>query len=136
MVYFIQRITIVRTQPPQRDNVNEELQWFAGSLGLFNLRDKDRSAFRLFIELVKLARKGDVISSDELANRLGLTRGTVVHHLNKLREMGIIEHNNNRYELRVASLVALVDAIEKDFLQTTKQLRRVAHNLDTKLGLE
>jgi len=135
MAFFIQRITVVRSKPPQFQTVNDELQWFAGSLGLFNLRDKDRTSFRIFIELVKLARQNEVISRDELAQRLGLTRGTIVHHLNKLLEAGIITNNRNRYELRVSNLEALVDVIEEDFQKSIAQLRLVARNIDNKLGL-
>jgi predicted transcriptional regulator len=135
MTFVIQRITIVRTQKPEFDSINEKLQWFAGSLGLFNLRDKDRSCFRIFIELVKMARNHEVISSDELSQRLGLTRGTVVHHLNKLLEAGIIVSNRNRYELRVNSLVALVDMIEDDFVKSCAALREVAKEIDGQLRL-
>jgi predicted transcriptional regulator len=135
MAFIIQRITVVRTKKPEFDSINEKLQWFAGSLGLFNLRDKDRSCFRIFIELVKMARNNEVISSDELASRLGLTRGTVVHHLNKLLEAGIIVSNRNRYELRVNSLETLVDMIEEDFVNSCSILREVARDIDGQLRL-
>ena len=135
MPFIIQRITVVRTRKPEFDSINEKLQWFAGTLGLFNLRDKDRSCFRIFIELVKMGRQHEVISSDELANKLGLTRGTVVHHLNKLIEAGIIISSRNRYELRVESLNALVDMIEEDFKKTCAELRVVAKDLDNQLGM-
>jgi len=135
MTFILQRITVVRTRRPEFDSVNEKLQWFAGTLGLFNLRDKDRSCFRIFIELVKMGRQHEVISSDDLANRLGLTRGTVVHHLNKLIEAGIIVNTRNRYELRVDSLHSLVDMIEDDFKKTCDELRTVAEDIDSQLGL-
>ena len=136
MPFILQRITVVRTRKPKFDSINEKLQWFAGSLGLFNLRDKDRSCFRIFIELVKMGRQQEVISSDDLAHRLGLTRGTVVHHLNKLIEAGIIVNARNRYELRVGSLHALVDMIEEDFKKTCAELRIVAEDIDEQLGME
>ncbi|MFT4313429.1 MAG: HTH domain-containing protein [Candidatus Woesearchaeota archaeon] len=136
MAFIIQRITVVRTRKPEFHSINDELQWFAGSLGLFNLRDKDRTCFRVFIELIKKSRTQDLISSDELAERLHLTRGTVVHHLNKLLEFGLIINNRNRYELRVKNLEALVDMIQEDFTKTCDELRKVARNLDTQLSLQ
>ncbi len=136
MAFIIQRITVVRTKKPEFQTINDELQWFAGSLGLFNLRDKDRTCFRIFIELIKQSRTSEVISSDELAQRLHLTRGTVVHHLNKLLETGLIINNRNRYELRVTSLQALVDMIQEDFTKTCSQLKEVAKSLDEKLRLQ
>lgn len=134
MGIIIQRITIVRSKLPD-DDINQQLQWLANSLGLFNLRDKDRSCFRLFIELVKLSRREDVVSSDELAARLGLSRGTVVHHLNKLLETGLIINNRNRYELRVSTLEQLIDIVQQDYLKVFSDMKRVAKDLDNKLGL-
>ncbi|MFT4312661.1 MAG: winged helix-turn-helix transcriptional regulator [Candidatus Woesearchaeota archaeon] len=135
MSLIIQRITIVRTKRPDFHTINDQLQWLAGSLGMFNLRDKDKSQFRLFIELVKLSKSQDVISSDELALRCGLSRGTVVHHLNKLLESGLIISNKNRYELRVNTLYALIEEIEKDYLKVFKEMKHVAKDLDDRLGL-
>ena len=135
MAFIIQRITVVRTKKPQFNTINDELQWLAGSLGLFNLRDKDKTCFRIFIELIKQSKESDLVSSDELASRLQLTRGTVVHHLNKLLEAGLIINNRNRYELRVSSLEVLVDMIQADFEKTCNELRQVAQNLDRQLHL-
>ena len=136
MAIHIQKITIIRTRSPPPTNVNDELQWLGGSLGLFNLRDRDRSCFRIFIELVKTGQQENMISSDDLAARLNLTRGTVVHHLNKLLEAGIIINNRNRYELRVGSLRALIRELENDMKKTYEELYLVAEQLDQKLGLK
>jgi predicted transcriptional regulator len=102
---------------------------------LFNLRDKDKSCFRVFIELVKSAKKGIPLSSDELADRLGLSRGTVVHHLNKLLDSGIIVQAHRGYILRVDSLRALIDEVEKDLRRTCDDLRTMAEEIDESLGL-
>ena len=55
MAFIHQRITIVKIRKPVTTDVNEELQFLGNSLGLFNLRDKDKSCFRVFIELLKAA---------------------------------------------------------------------------------
>ena len=131
-----QRITIVKIRKPKAKVVNEDLQWFCSSLGLFSLRDKNSSCFRIFIELLKAARHERPISSDEIAARLGLTRGTVVHHLNKLISSGLIIAEANSYVLRVSSLEELVELVKKDTLDVFEQLRSVAQELDDELGLE
>lgn len=123
------RITIVKLSKPQQ-SLNEELQWFGNSLDLFNIRDKDRSCFRIFIELLKTTKKGIPISSDTLAQRLNLSRGTVVHHLNKLIESGIVIILKNKYILRGNNLQELVEEIEADATRTLKELRRVAKEID------
>ena len=67
MVYIRQKITIVSIKKPSQRNINQELQWLGSSLGLFNMRDKDKSCFRVFIELLKSAKSGHPLSSDEIA---------------------------------------------------------------------
>ncbi len=135
MAYIRQRITIINIRKPDAVNINSELQWLASSLGLINLRDKDKSCFRIFIELLKSSKEKHELSSDELAFSLGLSRGTVVHHLNKLMESGLVVNEHNRYVLRVATLHALVDEIERDFKRACEELRDAAEEMDRKLGL-
>jgi predicted transcriptional regulator len=135
MIRFHQRITIINVRRPSSRNINRELQWFGTSLGLFNLRDKDKSCFRVFIELLKAAKGKKALSSDELAYRLGLSRGTIVHHLNKLMEAGIVTYYKNRYMLRVDNLEDLIDEVERDIKRTCETLREVAKEIDDTLGL-
>lgn len=130
---FFQRITIVKISKPRKKEINEELQWFGNSLGLFSLRDKDKSCFRIFIELLKAARAGILLSSDELAARTGLSRGTVVHHLNRLMEGGIIISKANKYMLRVDNLGALIDELQDDIKKTVRDLREIAGEIDKNL---
>lgn len=131
---FRQKITIITIGKPGHKNINYELQWIASSLGLFNLRDKDRSMFRIFIELLKSAKSNKPLSSDEIAFRLHLSRGTVMHHVNKLIESGIAVNNKKRYILRVASLKDLIDEMEKDVIRACENLKDVAEDIDKKLG--
>jgi predicted transcriptional regulator len=135
MAFIHQKITIVKIRKPSTENVNDDLQFLGTSLGLFGLRDKDKSCFRVFIELLKAAKRKQPISSDELAYRLDLTRGTVVHHINKLMESGIVVHEGNRYFLRVDKLEALIEEIRKDVARTMDDLEQMAKEIDKELGL-
>ncbi len=129
-----QKITIIKIRKP-KPHINEELQWFGTSLGLFNLRDKDKSCFRIFIELLKNAKKEKPLTSDELAFKLNLSRGTVVHHLNKLREAGLVVYTNKGYALRVSNLKTLIDELERDLMRTCNDLKKIANDIDRKINL-
>lgn len=135
MAFVHQKITIVKICKPSTHNVNDDLQFLGTSLGLFNMRDKDKSCFRVFIELLKAAKRKQPISSDELAYRLGLTRGTVVHHINKLKNAGIVVHEGKRYFLRVDRLESLIQEIRKDMLRTCDDLENIAKDIDSALDL-
>jgi predicted transcriptional regulator len=134
MIIRSTRITIVKISKPHEKDINQELQWFGSSLGLFNLRDKDKSCYRIFLELVKAAKIKEALSSDELADRLNLTRGTVIHHLNKLMEAGIVMHYKNKYALRVERLGALMEELQNDIEGTLKNLREIAYDIDRSLN--
>ena len=135
MVYIRQRITIVNIRKPAEHNVNQELQWLDSSLGLFNLRDRDKSCFRIFIELLKSAKQKNNVTSDELALKLSLSRGTIIHHVNKLMESGFVVHEGNTYILRVDNLKSLIDELEKDIKRTCEDLKDIAKEIDERLGL-
>lgn len=132
---YYQKITIHISRKPFDKNVNTELQWFGSSLGLFNLRDKDKSCFRVFIELLKSAKAKHPLNSDDIAHKLGLTRGTVIHHINKLMDSGIVVHENKKYLLRVDNLHELINEMEKDFKRAVDDLKKVAQDIDERLGL-
>ena len=135
MIIREHRITIIRISRPKQGNVNDELKWFGHSLGLFSERDKDSSLYRLFIELVKSGKKSEAMTSDELAYKLKLSRGTVVHHLNKLLESGIVVQERNRYMLRVANMEILVNEIKRDIRRTMENLTAIAKQIDEELEL-
>ncbi|MFT4261471.1 MAG: ArsR family transcriptional regulator [Candidatus Woesearchaeota archaeon] len=131
------RITIIRTETTDYNNLNDQLKWFGASLGLFNLRDKDGSCFRIFIVLLKdLKSLNKGLSSDEIAAKTLLSRGTVVHHLNKLMDSGFVVSVDNRYFLKANSMEELVDDVEKNILKSLKSLREVGKDLDKNLGLK
>ena len=130
----MQRIILVRI-PCHEHHVHQQLQWFGVSLGLFGERDKDKSCFRIFIELLKAAKQKAALSSDELAGRTGLSRGTVVHHLNKLIDAGMVKYVRNTYSLRADNLTQLIEELRRDANNALDELTAIAIKLDVSLGL-
>ena len=129
------RITIITTRKPKDENLNEELQWFCDTLGLLGNRDKDKCKIRMFIVLLNAMKNNISLSSDEIASRVNLSRGTVVHHLNSMIDSGVVISQNSKYTIRVDTLSQLVDEIESDLIKTMQKLRKTANLIDDKLGL-
>lgn len=127
-----QKITIIKLRQVEDNNVNQQLQWFGSSLGLFNLRDKDSSCFRVFITLVRTHNQA--LSSDEIAERLNLSRGTVVHHLNKLMESGIVVKERSGYLLRETHLSNIIRDLRRDMEAAFSELQEVAKEIDERIG--
>jgi DNA-binding transcriptional ArsR family regulator len=131
----ISRITISRIRKPKDNSMNDELQWIFQSLGLFGNRDKNKSCFRTVIVLLRELREGEGLTSDEISERIGLSRGTVVHHLHKLMGSGLVVSDRSRYMLRVNNLKDLIEEIEQDLFKTMSDLKKVAEEMDKRLEL-
>lgn len=134
-MYISRKITVLTINRPVQDDINQKLQWFGNSIGLFNLRDKDKSCFRIFIALLDAGRHNAGLSSDDLAAKLHLSRGTIIHHINKLMESGIVIMDDGKYFIRVNSLEMLVEELEKDISRAIADLRRTAKEIDKSLKL-
>jgi predicted transcriptional regulator len=130
------KITVISSAKPSKSDINQQLQWFGSSLGLFGSRDKDKSCFRIFIALLQALQKDELLSSDEIAESTGLSRGTVVHHLNKLISQGIVNNRRSKYSLRTESLEDIVDYLKRDADEAWDHIKRVARDIDNKLGLK
>jgi len=59
------RITITSINASKKDSLNDELQKFGAAIGLFNLRDRDKSCFRIFILLIRAMKEKKGLTSDE-----------------------------------------------------------------------
>jgi predicted transcriptional regulator len=130
MINSFKRITFVRIKRLQPKNLNQEIQQFSDSLGLFSVRDKERSCYRIFIELLKASKMDHPMTSDELAYKLNLTRGTVVHHLNRLMDSGLIVSQRTQYMLRSKDLQSLIEKLKKDAVEFFNELKQVAEEID------
>lgn len=129
------KITVIKfNKEPEINTLDQELQWLGTSLGLLSLRDKDRSCYRVFITLIKAAKKSEGVTSDELAFHLNLTRGTVVHHINNLIASGIVIEKNSRYHLRAENLQKLIIEMKKDVDAMYDSMLEKAQKIDDRLG--
>lgn len=136
MITEFRKITIVKVQKPAHKQVNDDLKWLGNSLGLFGERDKDASCFRVFIELLKASKSHYLMSSDELAFRTGLSRGTVIFHLDKLISAGLVGVQEGKYLLKVADLQHLIQQIKNNTDNVFDAMMSIAKDVDKELGLK
>lgn len=129
----VDKITLINVDPPQNADINAELQWLGAALGLFGQRDKDSSCFRIFITFVNSAAKENSLSSDEIAHRCKLSRGTVVHHINRLRDAGLVISAPQGYRLSEQSIHDSLNKMEQELQQMMRLMQAVAKDIDNKL---
>ena len=128
---YLKEIRILNLEPSSEQPLNEEIQWFSNCLGMFNKRDKEKSCFRIFIHLLK---ERDYLSSEQLAKRSNLSRATVIHHIGRLIDSGMVMKKEKGYFLRFDSLENLTKEIEKDVCSTFQRLKRISRKIDEELG--
>ncbi|MFT4309295.1 MAG: ArsR family transcriptional regulator [Candidatus Woesearchaeota archaeon] len=121
---------IIYWHKSQGDDINSQLKWICRTLGLFPIRDYNSSMYRVFIELIKDAQSERHSSSDEIAMRVGLTRGTVVHHLNNLMNSGIVIRQDNHYILKDRNVKEMIEGIRTEINELFDEMDRAAENID------
>ncbi|MEM3134726.1 MAG: ArsR family transcriptional regulator, partial [Candidatus Bathyarchaeia archaeon] len=75
------------------------------------------------------------LTSDELAAKLSLTRGTMVHHLNKMIRSGLVIYHEGTYKLRGRSLKSTIEEAHRDINRIFENLYKVAESIDKSLNL-
>ncbi len=111
-------------------DINEQFQFFSESLGLINDRDKEKSCFRVFLELLKASNDNNILSSDEISEKANLSRATVIHHIDKLINSGLVISNKEGYFLRSNDLTNLLDEIKDEVNKSIENLRETARDIN------
>lgn len=127
---------IREVRPPNKKNLDSDLEWIARSLGLVEVRDRRKSAMKIFRILVKTASEGKRLGSNQISNQVRLSRGTAVSHLNHMMASGVAIRQESRYELRMRSVEKTVDEIEKDIYRVLQNVKEIARDVDRRLGLQ
>jgi predicted transcriptional regulator len=127
---FKMRIRIIKQKKPQETGVDGELDWLCASLGFCEEIDKDRTAAAIFKSLLESAYDGEPLRSDDIAERVGKSRGAVVNHLNKLINAGLIVRHGTRYELREQSLQNTLLEMHKDMERMIQDMHEIAQDID------
>ena len=125
-------ITVKKIKRPKQSDLNDDIQIISQSLGLFTKRDKEKSCFRVFVEILK--SKG--VTAEEVTLNANLTRATVIHHLNYLIKSDLVIKKNHKYFLRSKNLEELISQINKDVDETLNDLKKIARNIDSELTLK
>lgn len=121
-------------KPPKAEYV-ADLEWFCRTFGFLESRDKQKTAHLIFKALLESAVQNNGLTSDELAEKSNLTRGTMIHHLNKMMKSGLIIFHEGKFKLRGNSLKSTVEEIQRDINRLFENIFEVTENIDCNLGL-
>lgn len=119
-------LVIRQTRRPLQRDFNEQFGWLCSTLG-FDSEAKN-AAYIILRRIMRNANEG--VTTAELVEELHSSRGTVVHHLNKLLRAGLIIRSGRRYVLRERNLEATIEEMKKDIERLFDELERIASQID------
>jgi len=85
--------------------------------------------------IVEAARLNEGLTSDELAEKHQLSRGTVIHRLNKLTKSGLVIHHESQYKLRGRNLKDTIEEAQRYINRIFEDLEKVSETIDEALAL-
>ncbi len=129
------RIQIRKIEKPFSDDAREEFNWLCESLGFFEPIDKSKTASTVFKEILAATDKGLALSSTALAERVGMSRGSVINHLNNLLQAGLITKRGRFYFARSRSVFRTLKEIEEDILRVFREMEAAAQEIDERFRL-
>jgi len=129
------RYVLMDVRMPTKKDLDEDVEWITRCFGFLETRDVNRTAARIFEALIYAASEDEGHTSDVLAERVGVTRGAVVHHLNKMMRSGLVIFHGGQYKLREKSLRGTLNEVERDLRRVLEKIEVVASSIDESLSL-
>ena len=130
------KIVIRRIERPFRPSPESEFEWICRSLGFFEAIDRDKVAAHIFRQIVAATENGKPVTSTDLAEKVGMSRGSVVNHLNNLQRSGLVVRSGRHYLSRSRSMVRTIEEIEEDIDRIFAKMKKTAKEIDEEFGLK
>lgn len=130
------KIVIKRIERPFSGSLDKEMEWICGTLGFLEPIDRGKTAATLFKEIVRATEQGRPLTSTELADRVEMSRGSVVNHLNNLQRSGLVVRQGRNYLARSRSMFRTIEEIEEDIDRIFEKMKKTAREIDEEFGLK
>ena|SRR3989338_5113228 len=115
-------------EPDQVAPQEAELEELCRFFGALSSRDTERTVVRVFRVVITRASPDKGIGSSEIANMESINRLTVLHHLNRLAELGVVDKRGVRYFMR--DIDEVLGDFEEHALESIRRARRIAREME------
>jgi predicted transcriptional regulator len=130
------KIVVRRVERPFSGSMDKELEWICSSLGFFEPIDRGKTAASVFKAIVQSTEKGRPLSSTEISERVEMSRGSVINHLNNLQRSGLIIRDGRVYLARSRSMFRTIEEIEEDIERIFARMKKTAREIDEEFGIK
>ncbi len=129
------KIVIRKVEKPFSSAPLDELDWICQSLGFLEPVDREKTASMIFREIVRGTESGEALTSTAISERVGMSRGAVINHLNNLLRSGLIMRNGRYYSSRSKSVYRTIEEIQEDVERIFERMKKTAREIDSELGI-
>jgi predicted transcriptional regulator len=126
------KIEINTVEKPIKKHENDILRWFCLELGLTTKDDEEGIEIAILKNFIIAAYKNKGITSLKLKDMLNypLARSTVIYHLNRLINAGLIVKKGRYYFLRGTVMSRTIEELEYDLNKEFRRMIETAEQLD------
>ena len=122
-----ERISIRPISKPAKESVDTLVSWFCESL---DLSDKDDLEPTMLKEIIDRSIKGSGVTSMELKISLDTPRTTVIYHLNRFIDSGIVVRKGRKYYLRSSDMASTLEELQADMQREFVRMIEFAQKMD------
>ncbi len=126
----MERIVIKFVERPDFDDQEKMLKWFCEVFGLSS-SDSDYSIEEQILKkFTYAAYRNRGLASSELKLKTDLARSTVIYHLNRFIEAGLLVKRGRKYYLRASEMYKAIEEIEYDINREMQRMLDTAKEFD------
>ncbi|MCL4373868.1 MAG: hypothetical protein M1360_03240 [Candidatus Marsarchaeota archaeon] len=122
------KIVIRSVERPRSDTPESIIRWFCNVLDLDSDIEED-----LLKKFIKAANQNKSISSSELKFE-NVARSTVIYHLNRFIDAGLVVRKGRKYMFRGPNMSSLIEEMEYDIDREMQRMLDFAKELDRQLA--
>ncbi|HVC58085.1 MAG TPA: winged helix-turn-helix domain-containing protein [Candidatus Acidoferrales bacterium] len=127
------RIVIRFVERPDTKDSEAMIKWFCNVLGLSD--DEGESIEEQMLkEFADAAYNNEGLSSSEIKLETPMARSTVIYHLNRFMDTGLVVKRGRKYYLRASEMSKAIEEIEYDIEKEMKRMLDTAREFDRLMG--
>ncbi len=126
----MEKIEIRAIEKPDEKDPDKIIRWFVAVLGLSG-DEKNSIEEQILRDFTEAAREGEEgLSSSELKFDRDVARSTVIYHLNRFINAGIIVKHGRKYHLRATEMSKVIEELEYDINREMQRMLDMAKEFD------
>lgn len=125
------RIVIRTVERVSNKTPTEFVKWLCEALGLAEGEENAKALDQQILEKLIVASRLDTgITSSEIGKKEGIARSTVIYHLNRLINTGLVTKRGRKYYLRAMDVASTIKEIEYDIDREFSRIHDAAQEFD------